>query len=250
MLAVLIFSFCASAAQPVSSALLPSVRAALAKVTLYPATGITATSATLSWTPSYISDFKEYEIRRTTSPGNYGCGCTVVETINSSTTTSYTDTTLSAGVIYYFIVRVYSTSGQYSVSNEIMVPPSTPIEKIPPTITILSPQNITYGAGPITISWTVNETAVWIGYTLDGSAMINLIDGSFTLSNLTSGPHVLTIYANDSSMNMGNATVRFTVSTNNDGPSWLSQFGAYIGLGAVAVVAAGVAVAFYLRKKP
>jgi len=250
MLAVLIFSFCASAAQPVSSALLPSVGAALAKVTLYPATGITATSATLSWTPSYISDFKEYEIRRTTSPGNYGCGCTVVETINSSTTTSYTDTTLSAGVIYYFIVRVYSTSGQYSVSNEIMVPPSTPIEKIPPTITILSPQNITYGASPIAVSWTVNETAVWIGYTLDGSAMINLMGGPINLSNLTSGPHVLTIYANDSSMNMGNATVRFTVSTNNDGPSWLSQFGAYIGLGAVAVVAAGVAVAFYLRKKP
>ncbi len=78
-------------------------------------------------------------------------------------------------------------------------------------ITILSPQNKTYATTSIPLTFTVNETTSWMGYSLDDEANVT-ISGNTTLTGLTEGPHSVVVFANDTSGNMGVSNkVFFTV---------------------------------------
>jgi hypothetical protein len=62
-----------------------------------------------------------------------------------------------------------------------------------------------------TVSVVTSESYFWIGYSLDNQANATS-NGNFTLTNLVTGSHNLTIYANDTAGNMGASnTVYFTV---------------------------------------
>ena len=79
-----------------------------------------------------------------------------------------------------------------------------------PTIQILSPENKTYTTNTIPLEYIVDEATSWVGYSLDSQAN-QTITGNTTLSGLSDGSHVLTIYANDTFGNMGISTVQFDV---------------------------------------
>jgi hypothetical protein len=80
----------------------------------------------------------------------------------------------------------------------------------PPLITVLSPTNDTYITTSIQLSFTVNETTSWIGYSLDGGANVT-IAGDTMLLGVPYGSHHIVVYANDTSGNMGaSQTVYFT----------------------------------------
>jgi parallel beta-helix repeat protein len=88
---------------------------------------------------------------------------------------------------------------------------------IPPTITILSPQNTTYSTTSVPLTFTINEPTSWCGYSLDGTANKTLPGcANTTLSGLTNGPHNVIIYANDTSGNMNSSRVYFTVLIKPD----------------------------------
>lgn len=98
--------------------------------------------------------------------------------------------------------------GEFGVTeiNVIFLPADTE----PPMITILAPQNTTYTTS-IPLTFAVNETASWIGYSLGEQANVT-IAGNTTLTGLSVGAHSITIYANDTSGNMGaSGTVHFMV---------------------------------------
>ena len=83
----------------------------------------------------------------------------------------------------------------------------------PPTISILSPENKTYAGKDVPLTFTVNETASWIRYSLDGQ-MNETISGNTTLNGLPDGTHTITVYGNDTAGNMGSSgTVYFTIDT-------------------------------------
>jgi parallel beta-helix repeat protein len=83
---------------------------------------------------------------------------------------------------------------------------------MPPTITLLSPQNVTYTTTSIPLTFTVDEATSWISYSLDNQANVT-ITGNTTLTDLSEGTHYITVYANDTSGNMGaSETVYFTIS--------------------------------------
>lgn len=84
------------------------------------------------------------------------------------------------------------------------------IDTTPPTISILSPQNTTYSTTDVPLTFTVNETTNWIGYSLDGQANVT-ITGNTTLTVLSNGPHHLKVYANDTYGNIGSDYTYFTV---------------------------------------
>ena len=87
-----------------------------------------------------------------------------------------------------------------------------PPEEIPPKVTILSPENATYGVTNISLIFTVNETVSWMGYSLDGAANIT-ITGNTTLTGLSLGSHNIIVYANDTAGNMGASNkVYFTIA--------------------------------------
>ena len=84
----------------------------------------------------------------------------------------------------------------------------------PPTIVILSPENKTYSANDILLTFTVSEPASWIGHSLDGQMNVT-ITGNTTLTSLLDGSHNVVVYANDTAGNMGiSSLVYFTVDTN------------------------------------
>jgi uncharacterized repeat protein (TIGR02543 family) len=76
------------------------------------------------------------------------------------------------------------------------------IDISPPTIEIISPENITYSMTSVDLNFTVDEETLWIAYSLDGGENVT-ISGNITISELTEISHVIVIYANDTAGNTG-----------------------------------------------
>ena len=86
-------------------------------------------------------------------------------------------------------------------------------DSTPPTIYALSPENKTYSVDDVPLTFTVDEAASWMGYSLDGQANVT-ITGNTTLTSLADSSHSVVVYANDTAGNMGaSSTVYFTVDT-------------------------------------
>jgi hypothetical protein len=90
-----------------------------------------------------------------------------------------------------------------------------------PKITILLQDNKTTDATNFPLTFTVNGTASWLGYSLDGKGNVT-VTGNATLSELPYGIHTLTVYANDTTGNMGaSETASFEIAlppTSNPTP--------------------------------
>jgi hypothetical protein len=81
--------------------------------------------------------------------------------------------------------------------------------KIPPVITVLSPENRTYKS--LHIEYYVNKAVSWVGFSLDNKANMTL-NGFTEITDIADGQHVITIFANDTSGNMGaSQPVHFTI---------------------------------------
>jgi hypothetical protein len=86
------------------------------------------------------------------------------------------------------------------------------IDTTPPEITILLPQNQSYGSTDIQLTFTLNEPVAQITYSLDGQEPIGII-GNVTLPALPNGAHHVTIYATDLTENSGSSeTVYFEIA--------------------------------------
>jgi parallel beta-helix repeat protein len=82
-----------------------------------------------------------------------------------------------------------------------------------PIISVLSPENKTYAVNDVHLSFTVSEATAWTGYSLDGQMKVTT-NGNTTMVDLSDGTHTITVYANDTSGNMGaSSTVYFAVDT-------------------------------------
>jgi hypothetical protein len=85
-------------------------------------------------------------------------------------------------------------------------------DKTPPEITVVSPVNQTYDKSDVPLIFNVNELLNWTCYSLDGQDNVTIINNA-TLNNLSNGLHSVTIYANDTSGNMGvSETCSFVVA--------------------------------------
>jgi len=84
-------------------------------------------------------------------------------------------------------------------------------------ITIISPKNMVYNDGKITVSIKADDISNWIGESVDNGTIVKecysclsfeRYDMSFPI-----GKHTLTAYVEDSGGNLKTATVEFTVSS-------------------------------------
>jgi hypothetical protein len=92
-------------------------------------TGLTAASGnqqtTLSWTPSLTAT--SYQVKRsTTSGGPY-------TTVGTSATTSFINTGLTNGTVYYYVVAAVNSAGAGTNSSQVFDEPGA----VPPNVTIL-----------------------------------------------------------------------------------------------------------------
>ena len=94
-------------------------------------------------------------------------------------------------------------------TNEMYTP--TGYGLVPPKIQITSPTNKTYSS--VSLDFTLNRDAQWIGYSLDGLFNVS-IHAPTKLFTLAQGSHNIKMYANDSAGNMGvSNTVYFSVDS-------------------------------------
>ena len=90
-----------------------------------------------------------------------------------------------------------------------------PVDLTPPTIHILSPENVTYTTDVVSLILAVNERTTWMGYSLNGLGNVT-ISGNTTLTSLLNGAYAMTVYANDTSSNTGSSQAYFTVAVVHD----------------------------------
>ncbi|HWW78116.1 MAG TPA: fibronectin type III domain-containing protein, partial [Steroidobacteraceae bacterium] len=105
-------------AKPVASTVIPAAPAGLAA---------TAGNAQASLTWSASSGATSYHVKRaTTSGGPY-------TQVGAPTSTSYTDTSLTNGTTYYYVVTAVDSAGESVTSSQASATPAAPVTPPPPT---------------------------------------------------------------------------------------------------------------------
>jgi hypothetical protein len=112
---------------------------------------------------------------------------------------------------------------------------------VPPVVQVVSPENMTYAADNVSLAFTVNKPAVWMGYSLDGQETVT-VTGNTTVAGLSNGLHNVTVYAKDTFENMGTSeTIYFSVEV---------PFPTTLVIAPVAgVVVIGAVLAIYFKKR-
>ena len=119
-----------------------------------------------------------------------------------------------------------------------------------PSISIQSPRNnSTYDAPDIELTFLVNETVAWLGYSLDGGDNVT-VSNNMTLAGLSDGVHRLTIYANDTFGNMGvSGTNDFTVAVPEPEPEHFPTTLVAMAASGASVAVVGILLLVYFKKR-
>jgi fibronectin type 3 domain-containing protein len=118
------------------------------------AAGATVGQATLSWSASLSTTVTGYNVYRSTTAGGGNTGYTKIVSLGK--VVSYTDGTVSAGTMYYYVVTAVDPNSLESVnSNEASVTPPAPAT----SLTANTPT-----AGQVALTWTGSSTASVTGY--------------------------------------------------------------------------------------
>jgi N-acetylneuraminic acid mutarotase len=122
--------------------------------------------------------------------------------------------------------KIYAIGGFTIAFSGFDSPPAFPVTRyatnevytpvgygtVPPVIDVVSPGSQSYNESSVSLVFTVDKPVNWIGYSLDGEENVT-VTGNFTLTRLSNGLHKVTVYANDTSGNMGaSETISFTVA--------------------------------------
>jgi len=108
----------------------------------------------------------------------------------------------------------------------------------PPVVSIANPKSKTYDTGEVSLTFTVNEPAVWIGYSLDGKDKVT-INENVTLPSLSRGVHNLTVYAKDIAGNIGASETIYFALVDHFPIEWIAG-----GIVIVAVIGIGLLLRF------
>jgi N-acetylneuraminic acid mutarotase len=123
-------------------------------------------------------------------------------TINAETKLSG----LSEGV-HNVTIYANDSLGNMGSSNTVFFS----VDTLPPNIQIILPQNQSYDATDIQLTFTVNDAVTYLAYSLDGQENVKII-GNITLPALSNGSHRLTLYATDDVGNSAEKTVYFNIA--------------------------------------
>ncbi len=152
--------------------------------------------------------------------------------------------TLKAGITlsglsqgqHKIILYANDSTGNIGVSNVVYFS----IDTVAPKIVILVPANQSYGSTDIELTFTVNEAATSLAYSLDGSEKKS-IEGNVTIPALPNGGHHLTLYATDDMGNSAEETVYFDISP--------FPFVPVVGALLVVIIVVAAGYLFYKRRK-
>ena len=104
----------------------------------------------LTWTPSATGGVTEQRLYRSTTSGSY---TTPVATFNDNTTNSHTDTGLTDGTTYFYVVRAFDGANESADSNEASAAPVDNVTPQPPASLTAADTSGDQG-GAIDLAWT------------------------------------------------------------------------------------------------
>jgi hypothetical protein len=154
---------------------------------------------------------------------------------------------LASGSFYSASSLIRTSDGGYAIIGTVLedtawltkISPEPDVS--PPVVSISNPKSKTYDTGNVSLTFTVNEPAAWIGYSLDGKDNATIVE-NITLSGLSKGAHNLTVYAEDTAGNIGaSETIYFTL-VDHFPFEW-------IAVTVVIVAVVGVALLFRFKKQ-
>jgi hypothetical protein len=197
-----------------------------------------------SWEPNEISITDEGFVRSTSFSINlsdvrggrggnlsltiYAVGSVIYE-VSQKFVTGYTDTILTN----YEKFEITGSSTVHFTKDLVS-----------PSISFLSPPNVTYVASDVKLDFTVSEAASEILYCLDGKQNQTITD-SLILTGLDEGAHNVTLYAADLA---GNAADPKTISFSVDLPESF-PVATVITSSTTALVLVGAGLLIYFRKR-
>jgi parallel beta-helix repeat protein len=112
---------------------------------------------------------------------------------------------------------------------------------------ITGPENKSYNADSLTLTYTVSVDDATIKYSLDEKANVT-ISGNTKISNLINGSHKVTVFAQDSEGNQASHSVYFTISDQGETPTDQDTDSLSTILIIVAIAAvAGVVILYFLK---
>jgi hypothetical protein len=109
-------------------------------------------------------------------------------------------------------MTVYAADSNYNngASNTVYFS-NFAVDTVPINLTVTSIQNATYTSKDVPLSFTVGKAVSWTGYSLDGQA-IQTAQPNTTLTGLSYGSHLLTVYAQDSIGLVEASTLNFAIA--------------------------------------
>jgi len=122
-----------------------------------------------------------------------------------SSQNTYTDTatTSSSTIAYPITSSAYSTTSVATTTT------------VPTTFTVISPQNVVYSNGRITISVRANEVSNWIGESIDGGSIVEECYNCMSFErydiSFPAGKHNLTAYVEGKDGKLETSVVNFEV---------------------------------------
>lgn len=167
---------------------------------------------------------------------------------NTTITGNTTLTGLSEGT-HGLIVYAIDVAGNTGSSDMVYFT----IDTTPPSISIVSPENKTYDTTDIPLTFAVDESVSWMGYSLDSQANVT-ITGNRTLTGLSEGTHSIVVYVTDTAGNTGaSETIHFSIETTQPEPPQpepppSEAFPTWIVAAIVIITVIGVAILIYFTK--
>ncbi len=149
-----------------------------------------------------------------------------------------------------------------TAANEQYIPvgygtpdPTYMLEHYPPKIMLQTPQNQTYNSTNVDLMFLVDKPLNWLAYSLDGNQNVTAMGNNtliyagaanISLSDVASGPHNITVYANDTYGNhAAPQIISFTVAVPKPFPTATV---AVVSVFMVVVAAVGLFVYFKKHK--
>ena len=137
----------------------------------------------------------------------------------------------------------YFTDMRADASNEQYVPLG--YGSVKPVVSIFSPEDKTYNASSVPLTFTIDKPVSLIEYSLDGQDNVT-VAGNITLTDLPNGAHSLTVYAKYAEGSIGaSENISFSIDAPDPFPTVPVAFAS--GVSAIAI-AAGLLIYFKKRK--
>jgi len=124
---------------------------------------------TLFWTQSNATDFYAYQLYRANSP-TVNSDSTLLTTITSRTTVSYTDTGLDANTTYFYRLYVVDKSGLSTATDSVS---GTTLPDLPPEPVVLSAPS-PVDSTRLKLTWTQNNDSDFASYRIYRSTSANV----------------------------------------------------------------------------